>query len=262
MRPTWTFTDLELVVGWEAMKENLLPRPFIFRSRTHWYEDFLREKRGVRERLEATMDSAAWAMLDVVARPDIRLIVRGLNGDVRAEPKGSIRMHAVRRGGSAYVLTQLPGQNADEGGDFTITECDPFALAEVVVAELPQAKPGRESNIQLPAVVDGEDHMVQGESMLWDSFDNPVGHAGERFAQASFTGVGGIEIAQGTSRFGPRGRVIRRLEWRDVVDDGRYLVVRDNPPVAHSVDVKRMVSLINNEIAVVVQAIKDERATL
>ncbi|WP_306360363.1 ESX secretion-associated protein EspG [Nocardia sp. CC227C] len=262
MNQTWTLTGLEFVVAWETLKENLLPRPFVFRSRTHWYDDFLREKREVRERLQSTLDTAVWEALEVAARPDIRMIIRGLHGDIRSDPTGSIRMHAVRYGGSGYVLTQLPGDSPDDGGEFTITECDPFALADGVVAALPEIKSGQKSQIQLPSNADGADRMVHDDSMLWDSFDDPVGRAGQEFLQAAFTGLGGIEITQGTSRFGPRGRVTRVLEWRDVVDDGRYLVVHDNPPYATGVDAKRMVTLINNEIAVVVQAIKDERATL
>ncbi|WP_306360364.1 hypothetical protein [Nocardia sp. CC227C] len=50
------------------------------------------------------------------------------------------------------------------------------------------------------------------------------------------------------------------MRWRDIVDDGRYAVTGDDPPVATGVDAERSTVLVNSEIAEVVRAIRKERA--
>lgn len=257
MNRTWTFTDLEFLVQWQELREDFLPRPFMFTTRTRSNDEHMREQRETLARLRSSMDRSFRGVLEEIARPDIQIIVRGLIDPGPDELVQERRLHAARRGEHGYLVKYLPDPDDDRSGRYTITECDPFGLADAVVAELEQAPAGRKSHMQLPTK--HTELQDQNESMLWDSFESPDTEAGKQFLKAQLTSIGGIEIIQGTSRFGPRGRVSRYLEWRDVVDDGRYLIVPDNPPVVRGVDAKRMVSLINTEIAVVVQAIRDER---
>ncbi|WP_328393386.1 ESX secretion-associated protein EspG [Nocardia sp. NBC_00416] len=260
MRHTWAFSDLEFVVLWNQLREDFLPRPFVFTSRTPLYGDYLRERREALERLHDTMDPAFEGVLERVARPDIRLIARGLDRRAPGSPEGSIRLLAVRHGDYGYLLKQLPGETIDHSGGFTVTECDPLKLADAIAAELPEDRSGRRSHLALHppiAVEAGVDHSF-GRLSLWDSGDDPAESA-VQFLQSAVARFGVIEIGQGTSRFGPRGRVIRRLGWRDLVDDGRYVITDENPPIATGVDSERLTAKINAEITEVVRAIRDER---
>ncbi|MEU4342430.1 hypothetical protein AB0H00_14360 [Nocardia sp. NPDC023852] len=42
-----------------------------------------------------------------------------------------------------------------------------------------------------------------------------------------------IGIEQGRLRFGPRGITRRALAWRDLADDGRYVITRGTPRSRH-----------------------------
>ncbi|MGO4649489.1 ESX secretion-associated protein EspG [Nocardia sp. 2YAB30] len=261
MRRIWRFTDIEFVVLWQPLKEDFLPKPFVFTSRIPRYTDYLRELRETSERLGATMDPAFDDVLDVVARPDIRVVVRGVDGKNPQNPKGSIRLLAVRRGEQAYLLTQLPGETLGHSGGFTVAECDPLRLADAVVAELPAVAAGRQGEIVLVGGADAGDDTdyAYGRSQLWDPVEDMVHSRADRFLRSAVTSVGGIEISQGTSRFGPRGRVSRVLGWRDLDGDGRYAISADTPPVAVAADSKRLVTMINAQVVVIIRAIKDER---
>jgi len=261
MSHRWTFGDLEFVVLWDSVEEDFLPRPLVFTSRTPLHEDYLRERAELHRRLQATTDPEVYEVLDVVARPDIRLVVRGVDAADQQNPKRSIRLLAARRGDRGYLLTQIPGETVNHSGGYTIAECDALDLAQVVVDQLPEQPAGDSARIALPTAADGDgavDHSF-GRSDLWDSFEDPSHHAADKFLQAPLDAIGRIEIAQGVSTFGPRGRKVRQVEWRDLLDDGRYLISGEKSPVAIGVDDKKMVSLINNEIAIVVRAIRDQR---
>ncbi|MGK8553660.1 ESX secretion-associated protein EspG [Nocardia gipuzkoensis] len=259
MKRTWRFTDVEFDVLWEPLREDALPRPFTILSRIPYYEDYLRAQYETRERLRATLDPAFDGVLDVVARPDIRVVVRGIDGKNPANPEGSIQMQAVRRGDEGYLLKQLPGETIEHSAGFTITECDPLKLADVVATELPDVGAGKGNRITLP-VAPEDDHMDHeyGDSRLWDTFEDTSRQSAERFLRTVPTTVGGIEISQGHSRFGPRGQLTRGLEWRDLPDDGRYVITQDTPPTAVPADSKQLVAMINTEIAAIIRVIKDE----
>ncbi|NNH71867.1 ESX secretion-associated protein EspG [Nocardia uniformis] len=255
---TWRFTDLEFVVAWEPQRERTVPRPFVFTSRTDSYDDLLREMNETREHLRDRLGTTFDDVLETVAHPDIRIVVHGNADDDRANPESVIRLLAVRRRDSGYLLRQLPGETVWHGGGYIVTECDALALGPVVVEALPDASPGRAGHIAMPRAGDDQDHYTR-RSIAHELTEDRDRERAESFVRAVTTGSGIIEIAQGGSRFGPRGVMVRRLRWRDVADDGRYAITGDDPPIAIGVDVKRLTALVNTEVAEVVQAIKDER---
>ncbi|MFQ6324614.1 ESX secretion-associated protein EspG [Nocardia sp. CWNU-33] len=259
MTRTWKFTDLEFVVAWETYQADLLPAPFVFTSRTPLYDDYQREKRELRAQLGNTLDNNLARVMDVVARPDIRVELQGWGSDSE-DAESQIRLLAVRQAADGYLLKQLPGETAWHSGGYTITECAPLELADVLLAELPEVAAGKLGDIVLAEQTKSADlDYSYGRSFINDSFDDTVERQADQFVRAPSTGEGIISIEQGMSRFGPRGITRRRLCWRDLEDDGRYAITTAIPPVAVPADTKRLTTLLNSGIAEVVKAIKDER---
>lgn len=259
MTRTWKFTDLEFVVTWESRQADILPAPFVFTSRTPLYHDYQREKREMRERLRTTADPEFDRVVDIVARPDIRIEVHGWGRD--HEDAGSqIRLLGVRRGNDGYLLKQLPGETAWHSGGYIVTECAPLELAGALIAELPEVSAGDRGEIVLATRSHDPDvDYTYGRSIVHDSFDDTVQQQTTSFLGAPTTGQGVITIGQGVSRFGPRGVVRIQQHWRDVEDEGRYAITLGPSPVAVPVDTKRFTTLLNTGISEVISAIKDER---
>ncbi|MER7453406.1 ESX secretion-associated protein EspG [Nocardia beijingensis] len=258
MHRTWQFKDLEFVVLWEQMREDILPRPFIFTTDIPYEEEYQRERRRIRESLQSTADPALATVLEDVARPDIHVIVRGFDTGNPLDPERSIRLLAVRREYRGYLLIQLPGRTVEHSGGFTVTECDPLRLADMVAAALPETAAGKQARIVLPSAHEEVHDQNYGGPALWEAFEDTGRAQGDRFLRTQPACAGGIEISQGISRFGPRGRVIRYLEWRDLSDDGRYVITFDEPITAHAADTTCLTGMINAEIATIVNSIKDE----
>ncbi|MGW3540929.1 ESX secretion-associated protein EspG [Nocardia niigatensis] len=255
------FEDLEFVVLWEQARGEAMPAPFLYTSRTPMYYDFLREKRQVYEGLQGRWTRRLDLLSDAIAEPDISISVNGFDGRDPARSGGRIRIIALRRGSYGFLIEQLPGETYLHSGGFAVTECDPLALAELVVAALPKVGAGRQSDIELPTP--GEPDSADDEysrSLIDDIFEDPIGHRAKRFLAATMECMGTIEVVQGSSKFGPRGITARQLDWRDVEDDGRYVIGGDELPfVAVPADSKRLIAAINSRVAGVVQAIRDER---
>ncbi|MBF6211555.1 ESX secretion-associated protein EspG [Nocardia puris] len=263
MNRRWDFTDLEFVALWDGMREGSLPQPFSFISRTEFRQDFLRECARTRERLRDSEGHELARIFEDIARPDIAVRIRGLRGPDAAEPANVVRLLAVRRGERGYVVSQSPGETVEHSGGFTVTEVGALSLADAVVSRLPEVGPGTHKHIVLPTpeeFADGRRDMDDSHesSPLWDSFEPSDAHRAESFLRSATRGMGTMTVDQGRSKFGPRGRVRRRLEWRDVVEDGRYVIVSGSPPFAAAADERRMIAAINTEIAAVVKSIKDE----
>lgn len=254
-------TDLEFVVAWEDSKHGFLPHPFIFTSRTPLWNDYMREKRRIRERMAGASHDHVREIVELLAQPDIRLEVGGWDPRNVEDPGALVRLLAVRRGSRGILATQLPGETVRHSGGYTFAEFDAIALAEKVVAALPESNPGTRPEVVLADRSDAETmDYSYGRSEVLDSFDDSLRHRTQEFLDSPVTSMGMIRIVQGRSRFGPRGRTMHELTWRDVEDDGRYAFTEGIPQVARAVDDARLTAMINIEIAAVVRAIKDERA--
>lgn len=77
-----------------------------------------------------------------------------------------------------------------------------------------------------------------------------------RFLSAQATTTGVISIRQGYSKFGPRGVLEQLLLWRDLTDDGRYVIPLDGAPVAVGIGAKRLARLVDDSIDVVVDRLE------
>ncbi|MFJ9362845.1 ESX secretion-associated protein EspG [Nocardia sp. NPDC101769] len=255
------FEDLEFVVLWEQARDEAMPAPFLYTSRTPMYYDYLREKREVYERLRGRWTGRMDLLSDAIAEPDIKITVNGFDGRDPGRADGRVRMIALRRGSYGFLIEQLPGETYLHSGGFTVAECDPVALAEMVVAALPQVGAGSQPDITLQTPGAADSGYDEYRSTLIDNvFEDSIGQRAKRFLAAPMECMGTIEVIQGISKFGPRGITARHLDWRDVEGDGRYIIGGDELPyVAVSADPKRMVTAINSRVAAVVQAIREER---
>lgn len=259
MTPTWEFTGDEFDALWYGIEAEYMPEPFIHTREPCSAEqaEFARKHAwsAIKQRWGYELDE----IIEVLAHPDIRVIVRGYGGGERlTDPSCSVRMLAVRKGEIGYLVRQRPGRTLYHAEGFDVTKHSALSLADVVADQLPHAEAGRGQEIRLDEPTGEQfDHMY-GRSPV-QHYDDDAATRTLTFQQAPRDRDGFIDVEQGWSRFGPRGILRLRLGWRDLTDDGRYLVAPGTPPVAIGADRRRVVSLINTQIAEVVRAIKDDR---
>ncbi|WP_306356520.1 MULTISPECIES: ESX secretion-associated protein EspG [unclassified Nocardia] len=255
---TWTLTDLELLVLWEDLGAEFLPWPLVFASRTEWWSEHLENLARTRDTLR-DRDRAVDEVLRAVHAPDLRIAVFGQNGCDPHDPHGSIRILGARCGDLAYLVTQLPGETVRHSSGFTIAEFYANELAERVVAALPDVGAGRGREI----VLAGRDDSAEvdygfGLSPAHETMDGSVVDRAADFMAAPASSVGTIDVVQGRSRFGPRGLARYRLEWRDLTDDGRYVIIDEYPRVAVAADRGRLTATLHNRMAEVMLVLEDE----
>jgi hypothetical protein len=262
MNRTWKFTEVEFYVLWDELKEGILPAPFWFTTDIDSAIEFDMLKTRAMDQLRLTLDRRAFReVLDAMLNPDLRIVLNGWDERPKSPPDRVVRMLAVRRGENGYVITARPGRTFLQSGGYEVIECSAVQLAETLVAAMPEVEAGRLSDIVLPARTQTEEMDYSfGASAVHDSFDDSVNERAQRFLQSETLRVGTIEIIQGHSIYGPRGVTQHLLEWRELVDDGRYVIDDQHPPTAFPADHKRLITMINARIAAVVRAIKDERA--
>lgn len=253
MIKTWNLTDIELDVRWcEFSGERNLPQPLYYTTRIATDVEFQREIRFVSEQLKGKLDASFDAALSIMIDPDVRVGIHGFDGRQPRNASGRIRVTAARKWERCVVITQIPGETIYHSGGYVVCECYATELARILAEQLPEVGAGCRGRVEL---ADLEDHSVE------DGWSDPdyrgVAERSEAFRSAPATTVGQIEIGQGSSRFGPRGVSRRLLEWRDLVDDGRY-VIDDNRTVAVPADRNQLRVMINNGIGTIIGMIEDE----
>lgn len=267
MSLTWEFTGFEFYVLWRDATDGRVPWPLGYTNRMKTEEEFRFVRRETRADLEEKLrDPEFERMLSALSRPDITVVAECADWRASDKPEQLVRLYAARQEDRGYVVSQQTGETYWDAIGFTVTECDAIRLADAVVAAIPEAEPGRISAVVLageqidPGTSGDELDYSYGQSAVHDSFTETASDRAQRFldSPATFTGI--VEIHQKRSIFGPRGRTKHRLEWRDLEDDGRYVIDDQSPPVATSVDNAKLTAMINARIAAVVHAIKDERA--
>ncbi|MCA2210185.1 ESX secretion-associated protein EspG [Nocardia rosealba] len=260
MNRTWNLTELEMFTLWEWATSDFVPWPFFCRTRTLDADELDRQKADALAGLQRNEPEFVGFVLEALLDPDIKVIVHGHDGVDDMKVDALVRVMGCRRGDRGYVIRQKPGDTYWDSGGYVVTECDAVGLADYVVRELPENAPGREADL----VLETGDRAAQLDysyaiSSVHDSFDDPAPVRAKQFESAPLVRAGEVEVIQGRSRFGPRGVTRHKLSWRDVVDDGRYVIAEEVPRVAVAADAKRFTELINQRIAEVVRAIKDER---
>ncbi|MBF6171421.1 ESX secretion-associated protein EspG [Nocardia blacklockiae] len=246
----WTFTDLEFKLLCDEYRHGNLPAPFVFTSRTPRLDDYEREKADTRQRLRTRFDGEFDAMAAAIAAPEVFVVAHAWNDQEFENPQHRIRVHAVRHGARGYLLTQKPGETLWHSGGFTIEECDPRALGEVVTGRLPPAESGTQPDLVVHAATPDAGYEPTG-SMISDD-DEPDEDDNARsaaFFAAPATATGIVKVLQGRSKFGPRGRVESGVLWRDLPADGRYVMPLDDPtPVATGMGTTRLAAWVDREI--------------
>jgi hypothetical protein len=240
---TWSLTALEFVSLWEETGEGILPEPLFYVSPTRSLADAEREKRATVARLRACPDRLPDRVLECIARPDIRITVVATGTCGPRKPGGSLRLLAVRRGDTGYLVTQRPGESHWHCAGFAVVEGPALGLAKMVVGALPPVGPGRYTDIMLP------DEGLELRAA--------VRARAERFLRLPTGMTGEITVIQGSSLFGPRGLARRTLRWRDVTGDGRYVII-GNPATVVPADTGGLTAALNNAIAYIVASIREE----
>jgi hypothetical protein len=262
MNLTWELTDMELVVLRDKLFGRSLPRPMIFTSDIKYHDDYVREMEAVWERLRANWDSDLAQRLELMTKPDIRILVQAWDPRNVDDPNGRIRMLAARIGALGLLLRQLPGKTSMHSGGYVLTEYGSGQLASAIVKTLPTVPAGTLGRVELAEETgrDAVDHWYGRSSVLDTADDHDRDVHNRRWRKAEVSCVGVLEVVQGRSAFGPRGIVLRRIFWQDHVGDGRYAVVVDNPVAAVSIDDSQLEAMIDREIAVVTRTLQDESA--
>ncbi|MEU4316657.1 ESX secretion-associated protein EspG [Nocardia sp. NPDC024068] len=254
MSHTWELTDLEFVLLCEEHGCSEIPVPFTFTSRTWLAADYRQEREKTLRALRERDDSDLEAMAGAVARPDVTIVAQCWDEQDPERPEGWTRVHAVRQRARGFVITQRPGETVWHSGGFDVTVCDPHALAEAALDLLPHEKAGRMRQI---TIVDPETlpdarpfvPLISDD----DEPEDDEAYRSEAFLNAPATATGLVRVFQGRSMFGPRGRVDMGLRWRDLPDDGRYVIpLAAEVPVATGMGTKGMVDWVQEQVAEVV----------
>ncbi|RDI46113.1 ESX secretion-associated protein EspG [Nocardia mexicana] len=260
-------TSLEVAVLWEMMSDDSLPFP-LTHSPTHRYEDdYVRAKRETAERLLANpplrgpqdWDSAELLDLwEAAVNPDIVIRASGEGpGDATENPVVT-RVLGLRRAGYALVLVQQHGEPIERGGDVDVYETDIVGLAKAVIDQLPKVGPGKLREV--PIVTQEQAGLDPDSSGVFDSMDPaPTYQRSERWRKAKSTHHGELVVEPGSAPHWLQDRSGYLVRWRDLADDGRYLIEPKPNPVAIPVDGNAFERFVNQRVAELVRRIRENR---
>jgi hypothetical protein len=245
---SWSFTDLEFQLVCDQYRHGDLPSPFVFTSRTRLLDE--RAQRQTRERLRDLIDGDFEAMATVIGKPEVFIVAHAWDDQDFENPDKHIRVHAARRGPSGYLLTQQPGETLWHSGGVTVTECDPRALADAVVGQLPTAEAGTQREIPVSAADRADDSFDSAGAVFSDDDDSDDESAcTAAFFNTPAVATGIVKVLQGRSKFGPRGIVESGVLWRDLPYDGRYVMPLDHPaPVAAGMGSAGLIAWVATEV--------------
>ncbi|WP_194837766.1 ESX secretion-associated protein EspG [Nocardia sp. XZ_19_369] len=259
MSRTWRLTDVELIDLWDSMFQDRLPAPLFALYRGESAEDWARLRAEARARTADIDDGALHDALIRVARADVLVSAKGFDPRHQDRPDALVRVLGARQGAVATLISQLPGESIWHSGGYVITAGAADRLAGAIAGALPERAAGRLPDTPLvTAPNDGATDHYYGRSKVQESYADVDRRSAEWLGkQAEFLGV--IETRLGSSIFGPRGITRYRIEWHDLVDDGRYAVTDTAGPVATPADRPRLATMINAHITTVLQTLEDER---
>ena len=229
MTRTWEFTDVEFKVLWDRLVGGHMPRPLSFLSTTMLMYDFDQEKYDTWQRLQSDIDPGLRTALGVLARPDVYLRLRAWNDRERDDAQRWVKARAARAGANGYVIRQLPGATPAHSGGFILTDCGPYGLTESILDMMPKVGPAKGGVI--PLVTDkqpDQDPYASRASMVFEEADTGIARRSAEFFEVPADRTGTINILQNQSMFGSRGMHRDILVWRDLPDDGRYVIELPN----------------------------------
>lgn len=253
-------TSLEAVVLWQLMSNDRMPYPL-----THWpaqqYEaDYRRVKRETAQRLLAYLPDDVRELWEAAVNPDIVISAAGSAPDDPTDMSAVTRVVGLRREGYAVVLVQHPGEKIERGGDIDVYETDVVGLARAVIGWLPKAERGKYGAIPIvEQQADGMDHGYGSPSVL-EVADSPR-HRLDRWRRTPVTHSGELKIEPGSGAHWIQDRRGHRVRWRDLADDGRYLIEPVPDPVAMAVDDAAFEAYVNHRVVDLVRRIRENRPT-
>ncbi|GAB2639981.1 ESX secretion-associated protein EspG [Nocardia goodfellowii] len=251
-------TSLELVVLWELMSSDRLPWPL-----THWptheyEEDYYRAKRATAERLLAHMKVEAQQLWEAAVNPDIVIWAAGEAPDDETDMSAVTRVVGLRREGYAVVLVQQPGESIGRGGDIDVYQTDVTGLAKAVIDQLPKVGRGKQGDVPLLSEQpDGMDY-TYGSSQVLEAAHSPRQRS-DSWRNAKATQFGELKVEPGSGVHWIQDRSGYLLRWRDLADDGRYLIEPKPNPVAIPVDDAAFERFVNQRVAELVRRIRENR---
>src|SRR5690606_39608483 len=110
MTRKWTLSALEFLALYESMREDVLPEPFVFTAATVDYEEYARQKADARAGVRRAHGSELDELVEIVARPELRVVGGGWDADDFEAGEGRGRVLGVRRGDVGIERTQLAGR--------------------------------------------------------------------------------------------------------------------------------------------------------
>jgi hypothetical protein len=259
-------TSLELVVLWELMSNDSLPFPLTHFPTQQYEEDYIRAKketaarlrRGMVERLSGQVPEDALQLWKAAVNPDIVIWAAGEPPGDATDMSAVTRVVGLRRGGYAVVLAQQPGLRIERGGDIDVYQSDVVGLARAVIGQLPRVGRGKHPEVPiLPPQPDATDYGHNPSPVL--NSNDPTRQRSDRWRNAKTTQFGELRVQPGSGAHwiqDRRGHVVR---WRDLADDGRYLIEPKPNPVAIAVDDSAFEIFVNQRVAELVRRIREDR---
>ncbi|MEV0252262.1 ESX secretion-associated protein EspG [Nocardia sp. NPDC050712] len=251
MTQTWKFTDLEFDVLCDRLAKHHIPTPLTYLVRHQWMHEYELDAIQTWERVSNTIDPALREFFRILVRPEISVLLRGWYDGNDEDPKKWIRARAVRSGMHGFIVSQIPGETRGHSGGYIVTECGPRGLAQAVVDLLPpNVEGGRHRSIPIVVKqIEGSEHHGYTGSWVSEETDSDVTSRSSEFFASPADRTGVIAIYQGHSKFGPRGLMEKFLYWRDLPDDGRYVIeLPSSSPVAVGMGKKAVLSKLDDMI--------------
>ncbi|MEV0948198.1 ESX secretion-associated protein EspG [Rhodococcus sp. NPDC049939] len=196
----WGLTGPQFSALWARTGQDRIPYPFRVTSTLHTAAEYEAEQHRIRADFSGPRHDLLDSALLVLAVPDVRIEISGSRG---TDGQAPIRMMgAVARGHGVAAV-----QNPDSA--VVIRSCEPYDVARQLIAQLPDVEAGSAQGI-----------------VFARHEDATTGHArlATRILSRPATGQGIVTVTRGTRH---RPKPVGGLAWRDIEDDGRYLVWGD-----------------------------------
>ncbi|CAM2957587.1 ESX secretion-associated protein EspG [Skermania piniformis] len=215
---SWSFTLDEFAHVWLETGAVEYPYPIRVVESARTEPETVRLHEAIAQRLPTGADQALTGALELIARPDARLVAIGGRTDDEA---ARIRIHGALAADRAALLVQQPGIAAEFGGIIRLHSCPADRLAARAVAILPPAARGRAGrSVEPGAALAGESPLGAGSTRA-----PSTSRQARRVLSAPRTAEGHIRIETGLRTTQPDPP--QYLSWVDVVRDGRYLIRTD-----------------------------------
>ncbi|GAA2054934.1 hypothetical protein [Williamsia deligens] len=187
------------------------------------------------------------AAIDAITRPRVTIAATGL--DARrdfADPRHHVRiLSATADMTTVYVARQHLGATVDRGATVAITQHAPSQWTHDLVGLLPRS-PGA-GTLTTDATVAFAPVPGFDIGTVSTVVEPRTPTAATAFARPDPATCGSLRVQVGSIADGRRPTALE-VRFRDIVDDGRYLLIVDEPGVAMGVDHKGFASMLNRVV--------------